>query len=412
VYEFLIGFILILFPVFAESVPDYQKPFAPIYTDKPVYSWTDKIIISINAPSWNSSPNQIDSIGQSQSHSIKISSGENFLEPYRLTETSSNSGIFSGEVILTGFLHDVNGDGIFDTNPKTFGTGPTNGFLESDVDDSISISFEFADGVVLVESVPVNWNHGTIKFSKDTFLSNDLIQVRVIDSDLNLNPEMIDTVDIEIFSDSDASGLSITAIETSERSGNFISTFSLSQNTSSGNVLYAIPGDTIMAKYDDYTLPKPFSKSDSQSVETSAVVDYYISSINRIHVLPIFLSDGFGNPVTSFLPDIQMQMVGTIENEIIYDQEFIYFFQIKNSKDTIISLSWIQGKLSPNQILEISQSWIAPNSDNYVLETYVWNSLNELIPLSPPSYTSINIQWSFLSQFWYLFKKIIFKLIF
>ena len=391
-YEFLIGFILILFPVFAESVPDYQKPFAPIYTDKPVYSWTDKIIISINAPSWNSSPNQIDSIGQSQSHSIKISSGENFLEPYRLTETSSNSGIFSGEVILTGFLHDVNGDGIFDTNPKTFGTGPTNGFLESDVDDSISISFEFADGVVLVESVPVNWNHGTIKFSKDTFLSNDLIQVRVIDSDLNLNPEMIDTVDIEIFSDSDASGLSITAIETSERSGNFISTFSLSQNTSSGNVLYAIPGDTIMAKYDDYTLPKPFSKSDSQSVETSAVVDYYISSINRIHVLPIFLSDGFGNPVTSFLPDIQMQMVGTIENEIIYDQEFIYFFQIKNSKDTIISLSWIQGKLSPNQILEISQSWIAPNSDNYVLETYVWNSLNELIPLSPPSYTSINIQ--------------------
>jgi len=392
VYEFLIGFLLILFPVFAESVPDYQKPFAPIYTDKPVYSWTDKIIISINAPSWNSSPNQIDSIGQSQSHSIKISSGENFLEPYRLTETSSNSGIFSGEVILTGFLHDVNGDGIFDTNPKTFGTGPTNGFLESDVDDSISISFEFADGVVLVESVPVNWNHGTIKFSKDTFLSNDLIQVRVIDSDLNLNPEMIDTVDIEIFSDSDASGLSITAIETSERSGNFISTFSLSQNTSSGNVLYAIPGDTIMAKYDDYTLPKPFSKSDSQSVETSAVVDYYISSINRIHVLPIFLSDGFGNPVTSFLPDIQMQIVGTIENEIIYDQEFIYFFQIKNSKDTIISLSWIQGKLSPNQILEISQSWIAPNSDNYVLETYVWNSLNELIPLSPPSYTSINIQ--------------------
>ena len=388
-YEFLIGFILILFPVFAESVPDYQKPFAPIYTDKPVYSWTDKIIISINAPSWNSSPNQIDSIGQSQSHSIKISSGENFLEPYRLTETSSNSGIFSGEVILTGFLHDVNGDGIFDTNPKTFGTGPTNGFLESDVDDSISISFEFADGVVLVESVPVNWNHGTIKFSKDTFLSNDLIQVRVIDSDLNLNPEMIDTVDIEIFSDSDASGLSITAIETSERSGNFISTFSLSQNTSSGNVLYAIPGDTIMAKYDDYTLPKPFSKSDSQSVETSAVVDYYISSINRIHVLPIFLSDGFGNPVTSFLPDIQMQMVGTIENEIIYDQEFIYFFQIKNSKDTIISLSWIQGKLSPNQILEISQSWIAPNSDNYVLETYVWNSLNELTPMSPPTFTTI-----------------------
>ena len=391
-YEFLLGFLLILAPVFAESIPDYNNPYAPIFTDKPVYSWTDKIIISIIAPSWNSSPNQINSIGDSESHAIKISSGENSLKPYRLTETSPNSGIFSGEIILTGFLHDVDGDGNFDTNPKTIGNGPTDGFLESDMDDSISISFEFADGVVLVESVPVTWNHGTIKFSKDTFLSNDLIQIRVIDPDLNLNPEMIDTVNIDVFSDSDASGLSITAIETSERSGSFVSTFSLSENISSGNRLYANPGDTIIAKYDDHTLPKPFSKSDSQYVQTSAVVDYSTSPINRIQASPIFLSDGFGTPVTSFLPNTQMQIVGTIENEINYDQEFVYFFQIKNSDNTITSLSWIQGKLSPNQILEISQSWVPANSDNYILETYVWNSLNELIALSPPTSILINIE--------------------
>ena len=391
-YEFVLGFFLILAPVYADSIPDYEKPFAPIFTDKPVYSWTDKIIISINAPSWNSSPNQIDSIGESESHPIKISSGENSLKPYRLTETNSNSGIFSGEIILTGFLHDVDGDGSFDTNPKTFGNGPTNGFLESDVNDFISISFEFADGIILVESIPVNWNHGTIKFSKDTFLSNDLIEVRIIDPDLNLNPEMIDTVNIEVFSSSDAGGLSITAIETSERSGNFISTFSLSENISSGNRLYAIPGDTIIAKYDDHTLPKPFSKSDSQYVETVANVDYSTSSINRIEILSIFLSDGFGNPIVSLSPNTQMQIVGTIENQINYDQEFIYFLQIKNSDGVIVSLSWIQGKLSPNQILEVSQSWIPTNSENYILETYVWNSLNGSSPLSYSTSTLINIQ--------------------
>ena len=391
-YEFVLGFFLILAPVYADSIPDYEKPFAPIFTDKPVYSWTDKIIISINAPSWNSSPNQIDSIGESESHPIKISSGENSLKPYRLTETNSNSGIFSGEIILTGFLHDVDGDGSFDTNPKTFGNGPTNGFLESDVNDFISISFEFADGIILVESIPVNWNHGTIKFSKDTFLSNDLIEVRIIDPDLNLNPEMIDTVNIEVFSSSDAGGLSITAIETSERSGNFISTFSLSENISSGNRLYAIPGDTIIAKYDDHTLPKPFSKSDSQYVETVANVDYSTSSINRIEILSIFLSDGFGNPIVSLSPNTQMQIVGTIENQINYDQEFIYFLQIKNSDGVIVSLSWIQGKLSPNQILEVSQSWIPTNSENYILETYVWNSLNGSSPLSHSTSTLINIQ--------------------
>ena len=390
-YEFLLGFFLILAPVYAESIPDYEKPFAPIYTDKPEYSWTDKIIISINAPSWNSNSNQIDSIGESTSHPIKISSGENFLKPYRLTETSSGSGIFSGEIILTGFLHDVDGDGIFDTNPKTSGSGPTNGFLQVENDDSITISFEFADGIVLTESIPITWNMGVIQFSKDIFLTSDSVEIRVIDQDMNLNPEAIDTITIDVFSDSDNGGIQVVATETSERSGDFLANISLSTNTSSGNRLYAVPGDSIFAKYDDHTLPKPFSKSDEISIETSATVDYSVSSINRIHVSPISFSDSFGNTLDSLISEMQIQVVGKIENQLNYDQEFIYFFQIKNSDNSVISLSWIQGKLSPNQLLDISQSWIPEKSENYVLETYVWNSLNDSIPLSPPLITSIII---------------------
>ena len=48
-------------------------------------------------------------------------------------------------VILTGFLHDADGDGDFDTTPKTSGTGPTNGFLETERDDAITVSFEFTE---------------------------------------------------------------------------------------------------------------------------------------------------------------------------------------------------------------------------------------------------------------------------
>ncbi|MDO7697818.1 MAG: hypothetical protein MUP88_05825, partial [Nitrosopumilus sp.] len=313
-------------PVYAESVPDYEKPFAPIFTDKPVYSWTDKIIISVNAPSWNSNSNQVNSIGESNSHPIKISSGENFLKPYRLTETSSSSGIFSGEIILTGFLHDVDGDGNFDTTPKTSGNGPTNGFLEVENNDSITISFEFADGVVLTESIPITWNMGIIQFSKDVFLTSDSVEIRVIDHDMNLNPEAIDTITVEVFSDSDSGGIQVVAIETSERSGDFIANISLSTNTSSGNRLYAVPGDNIFAKYDDHTLPKPFSKSDEISIETSANVDHSIASINRIQTSPISFSDSFGNPLDSLISQTQMQIVGTIENKLNYEQDFIYFF--------------------------------------------------------------------------------------
>ena len=286
-------------------------------------------------------------------------------------------------------MHDVDGDGNFDTDPKTSGNGPTNGFLEVDNDDSITISFEFADGVVLTESIPITWNMGVIQFSKDVFLTSDSVEIRVIDHDMNLNPEAIDTITVEVFSDSDSGGIQVVATETSERSGDFIANISLSTNTSSGNRLYAVPGDSIFAKYDDHTLPKPFSKSDEISIETSANVDHSIASINRIQTSPISFSDSFGNPLESLTSQTQMQIVGTIENQLNYEQEFIYFFQIKNSDNSVLSLSWIQGKLSPNQILDISQSWIPEKSDNYVLETYVWNSLNDFIPLSPPISTSI-----------------------
>ena len=255
------------------------------------YNW---ILVSKRNSRINS--NKIDSIGETVSHAIKISSGENFLKPYRLTETSSGSGIFSGEIILTGFLHDVDGDGSFDTNPKTSGNGPTNGFLEVENNDSITISFEFADGVVLTESIPITWNMGVIQFSKNIFLTSDSVEIRVIDHDMNLNPEAIDTLTVEVFSDSDNGGIEVVAIETSERSGDFIANISLSTNTSSGNRLYAVPGDSIFAKYDDHTLPKPFSKSDETSIETSAIVDHSLSSINRIQTLPISFSDSFGNP--------------------------------------------------------------------------------------------------------------------
>ena len=94
---------------------------------------------------------------------------------------------------------------------KLSGNGPTNGFLETENNDSITISFEFADGVVLTESIPITWNMGTYSIFKDIFFVNDSIEIRVIDPDMNLNPETIDTINIEVFSDSDNGGIQVIA---------------------------------------------------------------------------------------------------------------------------------------------------------------------------------------------------------
>jgi len=386
-------FSLIIFPVYGESIPDYDKPYAPIFTDKPVYSWTDKIKISIIAPSWNTDRYLIDSIGNTEDHPIKISTREHFLKPYRFTETDVNSGIFTAEVILTGFSHDANGDGDIDTTPRTIGNGPTNGFLEVDRDSAITISFEFADGVVLTESVPVSWNIGTIKFLKETFLSNDSVIIRVIDLDMNLNPEALDHIPIQLFSDSDIAGIKVNAIETSESSGLFIATISLSQTSaSSGNRLYSLPGDKIFAKYDDHTLPKPYSTLDNLEIETFAGVDSVIPSINLLENSSITLSDGLGNQLLSFSSNHQMQIVGTITNDQNFTQKFVYLFQVKNASNSVESISWIQGELSPKQSLDVSQSWIPKKSGIYQIETFVWNSLNNSMALAPVMSSSIAVE--------------------
>lgn len=377
----------------AQEIPDYDKPYAPIFFDRPVYSWTDKIKIKIIAPSWNTDKDLIDSIGDDNENPIKISTRSHSLEPYRLTETDVSSGIFTGEVILTGFLHDADGDGDFDTTPRTVGTGPTSGFLEVERDSAVTVSFEFADGVVLSESVPVSWNIGTVEFENDIFFNDDAVIVRVIDLDMNLNPESIDQIPVEVFSDSDVGGITANAIETSESSGSFIATISLTQNSaSSGNRLYAIPGDGISARYSDYTLPKPYSESDNLEIQAQSRVESSIPSTQRLENSEINISDSFGNNLSSFSSNQQVQLVGSLSNLQEFDQKFVYLFQVKNSQNSVVSLSWIQGQLSSEQNLNVSQSWIPKNSGDYVIETFVWNSLKDPTALSNPITRSISVE--------------------
>jgi len=392
-YLSFLFFSLILFPAFGESIPDYNEPYSPIFTDKAIYSWTDKIKITIIVPSWNTDRHLIDSIGDTEDHPIKISTREHSLEPYRFTETDVNSGIFTAEVILTGFSHDADGDGDIDTTPRTIGTGPTSGFLQVDRDSAITISFEFADGVVLIESVPVSWNLGTIQFSKENFFSDDSAIIRVIDFDMNLNPEALDQIPIQIFSDSDIAGIEVNAVETSESSGSFVATISLSQTLpSSGNRLYSIPGDEIFAKYDDHTLPKPYSTSDNLEIETFAKIDSSIPPIKRLKNSQIYFSDSLGNQLQSFSSNKQLQIIGTVTNDHNFKQNFVYLFQVKNAMDSVESISWIQGELSPKQSLDVSQSWVPKKSGTYQIETFVWNSLNDPISLAPVMLTSIIVE--------------------
>lgn len=378
----LISFLSVF--AYAENLPDYDNPYAPIFTDKEVYTWTDKIRFTIIAPSWDANRNGIDSIGTDEGHLIKITTSEHSLEPYKLTETETSSGVFTGEVILTGFLHDVDGDGDFDTRPRTLGTGPTNGFLETDRDDGITISFEFADGVVLTKSAQVSWSMSTVRFSQPTYSMGDTATMQLFDPDMNLDPEGIDTVELQVSSSSDKAGILVDAIETSADSGLFVGSISFTPTSpSSGNRLYTIPGEKIIVKYDDYTLPAPYSISDHVAITAESNIISDVPPIERISVIDNFLTDSSG--IKNLEPTIhdQLQIVSKVQNNQNFNQAFVCIIQIKDSEGGIESLSWIQGMLTPKQNLQVAQSWSPTKSGNYNVETFVWSSLSDPVPLSP-----------------------------
>ncbi len=374
---------MLLPAAYAEQAPDYYKPYAPIYFDKNIYSWTDKVRITIAAPAWNANEHGIDSIGDDSDHPIKISTSSHSLKQYKLTETSHNSGVFSGEIILSGFAHDVDGDGRADTTPRTSGSGPNGGFLEIDRDDGITISFEFADGVVLTKSAQVSWNVGEVEFSNPNYLEDNTVVIQVIDPDMNLNPETLDNVDLDVSSESDSAGITIVATETADESGVFEATITLTQtDDSSGNRLRALPTDSITAIYKDRTLPAPYSIQDDLDIIAKSVIDSGLPSDSKIVIDEIYLADSAGREVSSPKQNQQVQIITQIQNMQSRTQDFVNIIQVADKNGVVVSLSWIVGNLNESQQFEISQSWTPKQKGQFTIETFVWQSLDNATPLS------------------------------
>ena len=386
--------ILLLVPIsqftFAEEIPDYNKPYAPIFFNKPVYSWTEKVEITIIAPSWNTGMNLIDSIGGDPNYAVNVYTNNHQLKQYKLYETDSSSGIFTGEIILTGFLHDVDGDRIDDTNPRTLGGGPNGGYLQNEEDSGITVSFEFADGVVLSESVKIEWNIGDLRIIDVT---EESAKIKLFERDMNLNPESIDTLNIEVFSENDNAGVNIEIAETTENSGIFEGVISITKNEqSSGNRLYALPDSQITAKYIDRTLPKPYNTNDDLDILAQEIVVSNIPTTERLSMNEIEILSQNGELIERLDIGQTGMIFSNLKNVVDYSQEFTYIVQIKNEDNNVISLSWVTGEVRPSQELGMSISWMPQELGKYSIDRFVWNSIKGIIPLTDVVSTEILIQ--------------------
>ena len=100
--------------------------------DKKSYAWNEKAIIIINAPEENLDSNLIETIDSSK-NLIKISTRHFDIDNYNLVETGTDSGVFSGEIMLVDEFDNIDSDGI-------------------------SIFFEYEEDEVAITSAPILLN--------------------------------------------------------------------------------------------------------------------------------------------------------------------------------------------------------------------------------------------------------------
>ena len=373
-----------------------------IELDQKVYTWTDKVYITIVAPDHNFDSDLIDEIGDSEEDPIRIATRDKDLDNYKLVETGTDTGIFTGEVILTGFVHDANGDGkTDDTNPRTGdgvdpknikGLGPTNGFLEAEDDDGLSVSFEFSEDETVIASSLIRWNIGEAQWLEASYAASGTGLVRIVDPDMNLNPESVDNFEIDIWSDTHAGGIDLTVTETNQATGIFEGTvFFTVTDESSGHRLRVSEGDTVTAEYEDRTLPDPHDTSDKIDITATTQIGSIIPPLERAPATNLRVVDAFSNTLDTLDVDQQVQITADLANGQDKDQPFAYIVQIQDSSSVTVALAWVSGTLTPSQSFSPALSWTPSEAGTYTATAFVWESVDNPTALSPPNELTITV---------------------
>jgi len=369
---------------------------ATIELDQKVYTWTDKVYITVVAPDHNFDGDLVDEIGNTEKDPIKVSTRGSDIDNYKLVETGTDTGIFTGEVILTGFLsHDADGDG--DTKDASGakslnGGGPTDGLLPADDDDGLTVSFEFSEDETVVGSALIRWNIGEVQWLEASYPASGTGVVRVIDPDMNLNPEAVDNYDVDVWSDSDAGGIDLTVTETNEATGIFEGTvFFTVTDESSGHRLRVAEGDTVTAEYEDNTLPDPYTTADELDVTATTLIGTLVPPLERVPASNLRTVDAFGNSLDAVSVDQQVQISADLANGQDREQAFAYLVQIQDGDGVTVSLAWISGTITSGQSFSPALSWIPTASGSYTATAFVWESVDNPTALSPPVSTTVSV---------------------
>ena len=402
---------------------------AIVELDKAVYNWTDGVWIVVTAPNFNSDPNKIDYIGDKSDSRITITSTNGKkLDFYKLEENGVDIGVFTGHVLLTGFSHDVDGDGTDDPimniqsrnnvnqniTGDTSGKGPWDGRMKAEPGNGITVRFSEAysgstnthEASAIVEFwiAELSWQSYENKIGEPATIT-------VVDADMNLGFFNRDSLSVHVYSDSDAGGFQLLLTETEildedgtsfliQNSGIFEGQIILTDCSpidQQKNIctphpsakVFAKPGDAITVEYTDCTLPQPFNIGECVTLASEAKISTFAFSFENARVV-----DEFGEPIAEVIVGQQIQIATDIMNRLDKKQSFAYVLLVQDlaeAADVYVALEWTEGSL--NYLEEVSPAlpWTPSAPGSYTVTLAVWVSSDDPTPLAPLQIVDIDV---------------------
>jgi len=237
------------------------------------YGWHTKINVMIYAPGYNEDPLKVDVIGTTDENEIgviirnnseNVSGAVKTLSPCGFAETGPDTGLFYGRIKLSGSDRDVNGDGIEETrfggsscaNMAEGTSKPSHreaAKLESTQAGALTVWWKYNNDPeqVISRSAFYSMSEAKIEFDQEYYEHDERILIKVTDKDLKGAPKDKAEVFARVYSDSDPAGVEIEFDKKLNPSILYLTDI----DESNGRDLYAQPGDTIYAEYDDYLMP-------------------------------------------------------------------------------------------------------------------------------------------------------------
>ena len=372
----------------------YAENHNVVKTDQKTYTCTDKVHITIMAPDF-SEPDRVSLIGGGKDCTVSVCTSVGELGKYVLAETGPGTGVFTGEVRLTGFAgmedHIRTGVAAKRRFGATGGNGPTDGTLACRAQDSIEVLFD-AGGDRSRGAATVEWNAGVVALDRPGYRVGETAVVAVADPDMNLDPDAEDCFKIRVWSDSDKKGIWLTVRETGPATGMFTGSvlFDSSGSSETEARLRVAVGDTVRAEYEDTTVPGSSGAHDARRRSSSSLItgDGTVTPpLERARLEMDIRNEKTGTEVIKSGDAVAVAVKATV---IESPASFVAIVQIEGINGA--SAGPVEHPMdSESGPTEHTFAWTPPAPGVFTVTAFLWKSMDNPVPLCGPVSKEVNV---------------------